>query len=126
MEINNDDDYIGSIGSKYKILNENSEDDKGIKYLIIDKRNNILYVAKIENDWYGLKNEIEINEIIRTLKSQNIVKFVDSGEDLIEIEDSKTKKRKYIFFEFCAKGCLFKYLSITNGFKEIAVKIIFK
>ena len=105
MEINNDDDYIGSIGSKYKILNEISEDDKGIKYLIIDKRNNILYVAKIENDWYGLKNEIEINEIIRTLKSQNIVKFVDSGEDLIEIEDSKTKKREYIFFEFCAKGC---------------------
>ena len=118
MEINNDD-YIGRIGHTYNVLYEMCEDEKGIKYLVQGKN---IYVAKIAKDGYDLKNEIEINEIIRTIKSQNIVKFISSGEDIVEEEE----KSEYIIFEFCSKGELYKYLHILKGFKEIVVLIIFK
>ena len=122
MEITNEIDYIGKIGDNYNIVNEIYEDKKGIKFVV---KGDILYVAKISNNGYNLKNEIEINIIIRTIKSPNIVKFIESGKDIIEVED-ETKIKEYIIFEHCSKGALFRYLDISRGFNEIVAMIIFK
>ena len=127
MEISNgNNNYIGIIDDKYKIIREICEGGEGIIYLVKDNKTNKIFVAKTPKDGDDLKKERDNNKIIKELNNPNIVEYIESGEDIIEVEDRETKKRDYIIFEYCNKGELYKYLDISKGFKEKVVKIIFK
>ena len=125
-----DDNYdfgcIGVIGEKYTIIKELDHGGQGIIYLVKDNKTNKIYAAKTSKNKKSIKNEIYINKIIKNLNNSNIVRFIESGEDTFSLEGEETMKREYIIFEYCAKGNLYKYLTISKGFKTKVVKIIFK
>ena len=125
MEIKHD--FYGKIGNSYNIIRKITEGGFGKIYLVKDNELNKEYVAKTfsEND-KSFDNEVTILKIFaEEKKCQNIVEFIDSGNDDVEIEDEGKEKRNYIILKYYEKGNLLKYVPI-GGFDENFVKVIFK
>ena len=97
-------------------------------FLVKDKKNDELYVAKVQKE-YDKYNDNEI-KILNELKKYNnpfIINIIDSGEGDIIRNNRETKKRKYCILEYAPNGNVFDYIYCKrSGLGELHTKIIFK
>ena len=106
-------------------------------YVVIDKKTNEEYVAKIINKEQKLikcfNDEINILKALKKHKNPYIINIIDSGTGDITFKNEgkeKIKKRDYIILEYAIYGALDEFIDIFNkkgnGLGELDSKILFK
>ena len=111
-------------GEDYSIINYiDGGGAFGIIYLVSKNTTNEVYIAKIIDNKIIYENEKKINEIVKKLNNPNIVEYIESKSEYIEIEE---ENKNFIIFEYCSKGELLGYVQVSEGFEEKISKIIFK
>ena len=116
------------IDDKYLIQEKLGFGGQTNAFLVKDKKNDELYVAKVQKE-YDKYNDNEI-KILNELKKYNnpfIINIIDSGEGDIIRNNRETKKRKYCILEYAPNGNVFDYIYCKrSGLGELYTKIIFK
>ena len=116
------------IDDKYLIQEKLGFGGQTNAFLVKDKKNDELYVAKVQKE-YDKYNDNEI-KILNELKKYNnpfIINIKDSGVGDIIRNNRETKKRKYCILEYAPNGNVFDYIYCKrSGLGELHTKIIFK
>ena len=97
-------------------------------FLVKDKKNDELYVAKVKKEYDKYyDNEIKILNELKKYNNPFIINIIDSGEGDIITNNRETKKRKYCILEYAPNGNVFDYIYCKrSGLGELHTKIIFK
>jgi len=114
------------IDERYSILSKIDSGSFGVVYLVKDNENQINYAAKIFKSDKGSENELEINNIVKEIKSKYILKLVNSGKGIIRRNGKIFKNKKYYIFEYASKGDFFKYIRFSGKLKEKHCKFFSK
>ena len=125
MEKSNEQELIDD---KYVIQEKIGFGGQANAFLVKDKKNDELYVAKVEKEYDKfIDTEIEILNKLKQYNNQSIINIIYSGEGDIIRNNRETKKRKYCILEYAPNGNIFDYIYCKRrGLGEQYTKIIFK
>ena len=119
--------FNGKLDNQYIL---ESELASGASYKVYKARDCLsgeIYEAKVFNKYhFEIENEIKFSSLVTQYKNPSFQKYITSSEGLIEYNEDKDKKNKYIIFELCSKGDLYDYIKSTeSGLRENNCKILF-
>ena len=119
--------FNGKLDNQYIL---ESELASGASYKVYKARDCLsgeIYEAKVFNKYhFEIENEIKFSSLVTQYKNPSFQKYITSSEGLIEYNEDKDKKYKYIIFELCSKGDLYDYIKSTeSGLRENNCKILF-
>ena len=126
--INNDQNsnIEDNIEKKYKILDKLGTGGYCVVYLVKDYKTNIEFAAKVFDKNTEDDREKKINELVSSINSDNILKFVTSGVGTIVRKGKVLDNKKYYIFDYAPKKDLLRYVMFDGGIKEKYAKVIFK
>ena len=121
-----DVDEQGAIDSKYIILDKKGHGYSSNVYLVKDTTNQKLYAAKVLKKPSELfKNEINILNALKEMKSPYLVNMIGAGEGIIK-RKNKENKRQYLILDYASKGEIMNYIFFPKvGLGEKLSKLIF-
>ena len=116
------------IDDKYLIQEKLGFGGQTNAFLVKDKKNDELYVAKVKKEYDKYyDNEIKILNELKKYNNPFIINIKDSGVGDIIRNNRETKKRKYCILEYAPNGNVFDYIYCKrSGLGELHTKIIFK
>jgi non-specific serine/threonine protein kinase len=120
-------DFNGKLDNHYILESELASGASYKVYKTKDCLSSEIYAAKVFNKYhFEIENEIKFSSLVTQYKNPSFQKYITSSEGLIEYNEDKDKKYKYIIFELCSKGDLYDYIKCTeSGLRESNCKILF-
>ena len=107
---------------KYTIKEKKGGGGTAKAFLVLEKKTQKEYIAKIIEDYDNYKREIKIYEKLNAKNNPNIIKMIDHGIGYIQYE----RKQNYIILEYAPNRELFDYVVYAGeGFGESNGKVIF-
>ena len=118
-----------NIDNKYIIITKLGEGAFGKVYLVKEKDTNKKFAVKVllkENK--NFENIIKIIQRISSLKTEYIIKMINSGKGPVYKEGEYKGNYQYIVYEYASKGALIEYIIKANEvpLEEKYAKILFK
>ena len=119
--------FNGKLDNHYILESELASGASYKVYKAKDCLSSEIYAAKVFNKYhFEIENEIKFSSLVTQYKNPSFQKYITSSEGLIEYNEDKDKKYKYIIFELCSKGDLYDYIKCTeSGLRESNCKILF-
>ena len=119
--------FNGKLDNHYILESELASGASYKIYKAKDCLSSEIYAAKVFNKYhFEIENEIKFSSLVTQYKNPSFQKYITSSEGLIEYNEDKDKKYKYIIFELCSKGDLYDYIKCTeSGLRESNCKILF-